>query len=102
MRVVNASGPVQGENSALNLALATYESFLKQTDGNSSQADAVQTAWERMSRMGDWLNMIDTYTAQAATAKEGLEDALGSAFGSQIADLRDVLKTDADSGCRIP
>ena len=98
MRLADASGPVQGENPALNLALVAYENFLTQTAGNSSHADAVQTAWERMSRMGDWLNMIDTYTAQADKAKEGLEDVLGSAFGSQIADLRDVITTDPAAG----
>ncbi|HYW83414.1 MAG TPA: hypothetical protein VFB30_09165, partial [Spirochaetia bacterium] len=95
MSPVDSSGSIQGD-TPLARALQAYESYLK--PANPTQADAVQLAWERMSRMGDWLTMLDTYTLSAANARTALENTLGSAFGSQIADLRDVLQTDGDTG----
>ena len=94
----NGGGTVQGANPALEQALLSYTNDLEQSDGNSTAADAVRTDWERLSRAGDWLTMIDTYTEQAGKAREGLQNALGSAFGTDATDLRDVLKSDVDSG----
>jgi hypothetical protein len=98
MSSIRPGESVKGNTVALNEALAAYTGFVETSNGDAATAAAIRTDWERLGRLGDWLAMLDTYSASAADAKEKMRQALGSAFGSDAADLRDVLKTDPDSG----
>ena len=96
MSSVDAGAKVQGEDAGLSRMLDAYAGYLAQT--GSTSAEAFRADWERLGRLGDWVSMIDTYSDSADTARQGLQAALGSAFGSDAADLRDVLVTDPDAG----
>ena len=98
MSSVDPGASVREANPTLNEVLNAYLEYVTNTAGDPNRAASVQADWERLGRLGDWLTMIDTYSAQAATAKQQMQEALGSAFGSDASDLRDVLKTDSDAG----
>jgi hypothetical protein len=77
-------------------ALLSYMEYLDSSD--EERAAAVASSWEKEKRAGDWLVLMGRYAEQSASAKAELKLALGSAFGTEFEDLRDVLSYDPDSG----